>query len=229
MTNADSSHDTEPTPRPKQKSPNKQLRRSLAAWSRWLHIYLSMLSLAVILFFSATGLTLNHPERFFSEQTTQATGRLDPSWLNTGSAAPETWDEYDFSHEIKKLEVAEFLREKHSLRGKASDFLAFEDECELTFRGPGYVAIARLKRNTGTYTVDVTTSDLVTVVNDLHKGRHTGQGWSFVIDISAVVGTLVAVTGFLLTFFLRLRRGKGLIVFAAGGLLFLVMYYVATR
>ena len=229
MTNADSSHDTEPTPRPKQKSPNKQLRRSLAAWSRWLHIYLSMLSLAVILFFSATGLTLNHPEWFFSEQTTQATGRLDPSWLNTGSADPETWDEYDFSHEIKKLEVAEFLREKHSLRGKASDFLAFENECELTFQGPGYVAIARLKRNTGTYTVDVTTSDLVTVVNDLHKGRHTGQGWSFVIDISAVVGTLVAVTGFLLIFFLRLRRGKGLIVFAAGSLLFLVMYYVATR
>jgi hypothetical protein len=214
---------------PKRKVSNKRFRRILASWSRWLHIYLSMLGLAVILFFSVTGLTLNHPDWFFSEHTSHATGEIRSDWLNTGAAPPAGWDEYDFSHEIEKLEIAEFLREEHGLRGKVSDFLAFEDECELTFQGPGYVAIARLKRNTGNYTVDVTTSDLVTVINDLHKGRHTGHNWSLVIDLSAVIGTLVAITGFALIFFLRSRRVKGLIVFAAGSFLFLVMYYIATR
>ena len=28
---------------------------------RWLHIYLSMFGLAAVLFFSVTGITLNHP------------------------------------------------------------------------------------------------------------------------------------------------------------------------
>jgi hypothetical protein len=82
---------------------------------------------------------------------------------------------------------------------------------------------------TGDYSVYITTNDLVTVMNDLHKGRHTGQGWSWVIDLSAVIGTLVAMTGFLLIFFLRLRRRKGLFVCAIGTLLFVVMYLFATK
>ena len=150
-------------------------------------------------------------------------------WLDTGSRSPEDWDEYDFSHAVSKLEISEFLRDRHRLRGKVSDFLAFEDECELTFQGPGYVAIARVKRMTGDYSVYITTNDLVTVMNDLHKGRHTGQGWSWVIDLSAVIGTLVAMTGFLLIFFIRLRRRKGLFVCAIGTLLFVVMYLFATK
>ena len=32
----------------------------------WLHIYVSMLGLAAVLFFSVTGLTLNHPDWFFA-------------------------------------------------------------------------------------------------------------------------------------------------------------------
>ena len=36
-------------------------KKELAKLSRWLHIYLSMVSFAIVLFFSVTGLTLNHP------------------------------------------------------------------------------------------------------------------------------------------------------------------------
>ena len=67
---------------------------------------------------------------------------MTTDWLDTGSRSPEDWDEYDFSHAVSKLEISEFLRDRHRLRGKVSDFLAFEDEYELTFQGPGYVAIA---------------------------------------------------------------------------------------
>ena len=121
----------------------KALRRWLALWSRWLHIYLSMFGLAVILFFSVTGLTLNHPDWFFEEYSVQSTGNLRLDWLNTNAPPPVDWDENDFSHEIAKLEVAEFLRAEHGLRGSVSDFMAFEDECELTFEGPGYAGTAR--------------------------------------------------------------------------------------
>lgn len=205
----------------------KTLRRWLALWSRWLHIYLSMFGLAVILFFSATGLTLNHPDWFFDEHTVQATGTMRQAWLQTDSPPPADWDENDYSHAIAKLEVAEYLRAEHQLRGTVSDFLAFEDECELTFEGPGYAAIARVDRKTGDYTIDTTTNDLVTILNDLHKGRHTGRAWSWVIDVSAVIGTLVAVTGFALIFFLRLRRLRGIVTALVGGLLLGVLYFVA--
>lgn len=54
------------------------------------------------------------------------------------------------------------------------------------------------------------------VINDLHKGRDSGGVWAMVIDISAVLMTLVSITGFVLIFFLIKRRFSGLMVFAAG-------------
>lgn len=45
----------------------RKLNLRFAALIRWIHIYLSMISLAAILFFSVTGVTLNHPSWFFGE------------------------------------------------------------------------------------------------------------------------------------------------------------------
>lgn len=186
-----------------------------------------MFGSAVILFFSVTGLTLNHPDWFFEESLTQHSGQIDAAWLNSEASPPEDWDEYDFSHQVQRLEVSEFLREQHGLRGTVTDFLAFEDECEVTFQSPGYSATARITRQSGDYTVDVLANDLVTVMNDLHKGRHSGETWSWVIDVSAVIGTLVGISGFVLIFFLRLRRVPGLLTAVAGGLLTWYLYTVA--
>ena len=208
--------------------PAKRMRRILASWSRWLHIYLSMFGLAVILFFSITGLTLNHPDWFFDEQTIQSTGSLNTQWLNQPGSPPADWDEYDYSHEISKLEVAERLRAEHSLHGSVTDFLAFEDECEVTFQGPGYAATARIARESGDYTLDVTANDFVTIMNDLHKGRHTGTVWSWTIDASAIIGTLVAMSGFILIFFLKLRRRTGIITAVSGTVVGWALYVIAT-
>jgi hypothetical protein len=52
-------------------------KRRLAALSRWLHIYLSMASFAILLFFAVTGLTLNHAERFSAQpRATQIKGKM---------------------------------------------------------------------------------------------------------------------------------------------------------
>lgn len=209
-------------------SPSKPVRRAIAFWSRWLHIYLSMFGMATVLFFSVTGLTLNHPDWFFEENTRSVSGTLNTDWLNTGNPPPSDWDEYDFSHTVEKLQVAEFLRLEHRLTGSVSDFLAFEDECEVTFQGPGYAATARIDRATGDYTLDVTANDLVTIMNDLHKGRHSGATWSWVIDVSAILSALIAVSGFLLIFFLKLKRRSGLVVSVVGLAVMVAMYWVAT-
>lgn len=213
--------------RSKQRIPKKRLQRWVASWSRWLHIYLSLFGLAVILFFSITGLTLNHPDWFFKETLTQVDGTLDRKWLHLDQPPPTDWDQNDLGHEVDKLRVAERLRAEHGLHGHVSDFLVFEEECELTFEAPGYAATARINRDDGRYTIDILSNDLVTIMNDLHKGRHTSRPWKWLIDVSAVIGVLTGLSGFVLIFFLRLKRATGLITAAIGMLVAYGVYAVS--
>ena len=57
---------------------------------------------------------------------------------------------------------------------------------------------------------------LVALLNDLHKGRHSGAVWSWVIDISAIAIALLCIAGLgILLQAPRYRRG-GLALFFAG-------------
>jgi uncharacterized protein len=208
--------------------PNKKaFHRWVAKWSRWLHIYLSMMSLGIIFFFSITGLTLNHPDWFYRETTKQFEGSLNTSWLHLKQSPPSGWNEVDYGHEINKLEVVEYLRSNHRLSGHVSEFLTFEDACEVNFQGPGYASTAQIHRADGTYKLSVTQNDLVSILNDLHKGRHTGPVWSWVIDLSAIISALVALSGFVLIFYLRLNRTRRLVISLIGGLFAIGLMWLA--
>ncbi|MFN5438089.1 MAG: PepSY-associated TM helix domain-containing protein, partial [Planctomyces sp.] len=209
------------------RSSRRWIQRQLAVWSRWLHIYLSLMSFGAILFFSITGLTLNHPDWFFSESTKTVEGTVPREWLHLQQPPPENRDESDYGHEVDRLAVVEFLRGEHGLSGRMTEFLSFQDECEVTFQGPGYAATARIRRDDGTYSISVISNDLVSMLNDLHKGRHTGAEWSVVIDISAIISALVAITGLILVFFLKLHRKLRLSLAVAGILLILWMFRIA--
>jgi uncharacterized protein len=199
-------------------------RRTLAirfaALIRWLHIYLSMFGLASVLFFSVTGLTLNHPDWFFAgaERSVQAEGRMDPKWLRGGATAAPSGlpQESDPAGQVAKLEVVEYLRTAHGVRGALADFQVDETQCVVSFKSPGYAADAFIDRASGRYDVTQTYQGVVAVRNDLHKGRDSGFVWSVLIDVSAVVLTLIALTGLVLLFYLKLRRGPGLVVILIG-------------
>src|SRR5215210_2520816 len=77
-----------PSP-PRRRPFRRRLAIRFAAVMLWLHIYLSMFGLAAVLFFSVTGLTLNHPDWFFAgaERSVQARGRMDPKWLHPPASA----------------------------------------------------------------------------------------------------------------------------------------------
>lgn len=191
----------------------RRLSIRLAAVTLWLHVYVSMFGLAVVLFFSVTGITLNHPDWFFAgaENSVQAEGHLDTSWLRRGSGS-----ETDPSQGVAKLEVVEHLRKAHGIRGALAEFRVDEAECAVSFKGPGYEADAFIDRETGRYDLTQTAHGLVAVLNDLHKGRDTGPVWSVVIDVSAVLLTLISLTGLILLFYLKLRRRPGLVIALLG-------------
>src|SRR4051812_38649845 len=159
----------------------RRLGPKLASFVRWLHTYLSMFALAALLFFSLTGITLNHPRLFFDGVATSvdSTGRLDPEWVRGGGSAS------DSQAGIKRLEVVEHLRREHGLRGALASFTTDEDECVVTLKGPGYSADAFIRRADGTYRVTEERQGVFAVLNDLHKGRDTGPIWSAMVDISA--------------------------------------------
>ena len=66
------------------------VKKLTVTWARWLHIYLSMVTFAILLFFAVTGLTVNHPEWFASQQkTAQYKGRVAMDWVRPPPA--KTW------------------------------------------------------------------------------------------------------------------------------------------
>jgi hypothetical protein len=209
----------------------RSLRRRLAIrfakLVRWLHIYLSMFGLAAVLFFSATGVTLNHPDWFFgeAERSVRSEGQIDPRLLHTGGpSGPPAESDGDATAQVAKLEVVESLRKAHGIRGALAEFKVDDAECVIAFKGPGYSADAFIDRDTGHYTLTQSFHGVIAVLNDLHKGRDTGLVWSILIDISAVLLTFISLSGLILLFYLKLRRKPGLVVALVGGLVVLILF-----
>jgi hypothetical protein len=194
----------------------KLIRKYSASWSRWIHIYLSMFSLVSLLFFAVTGLTLNHTEWFEDMQTTsRMEGSMTGAWVAPGD-----------SSNVAKLEVVEYLRKEHHISGAVGEFAIDEEQCTISFNGPGYTADVFINRADGNYEVSETKTGLWGIMNDLHKGRDAGQGWSWLIDISAILMIIVSLSGLMMLFFLKKKRMAGLLMIVLGGLAVGLIYWL---
>lgn len=190
-------------------------KQRFAVVSRWLHIYLSIVSFAIVFFFAVTGLTVNHTEWFSDQQrTVSQKGKVEEKWVKTSN-----------DEAVAKLEIVEQLRRDHHIQAALSDFRIDETQCTASFKGPGYSADTFISRETGDYELTENRMGFVAVINDLHKGRDTGKAWSILIDLSAIFMTLVSLTGMALIFFLKRRRISGLIMTAIGGIACYLVYW----
>lgn len=196
------------TPRPR---PKPGLKQRLASPMRWLHIYSSMFGLVAILFFSVTGILLNHPSWTLGsgEKEEIRKGTMPAVWLGSGGKEPA------------KLEVVEHLRKHERVRGLVDDFSSDDSECTVTFKGPAYSADVFIDRESGDYEITQRSSGLVAMMNDLHKGRDAGTAWSWVIDLSAILLIIVSLTGIGLLLYIKRRRRNGFLT-TVGGLLVLL-------
>jgi uncharacterized protein len=206
----------------------RKLSIRFAKLMRWLHIYLSMFGLATVLFFSVTGITLNHPDWVFGqvERRREAEGQVKLNWIRREVAVTESHadDRGDRSNEVAKLDVVEHLRKTQAIRGALTEFRVDDGECMVSFKGPGYSADAFIDRESGHYNLTEIDHGLIALINDLHKGRDTGPIWSVLIDISAGLMTLISVTGLVLLFYLKLRRVAGLIVALVGAVVIVLVF-----
>lgn len=191
------------------------LKRNFANWTRWLHLYLSMLSFAALLFFSVTGITLNHTDWIEGkEKVEQVEGDLEAGWVKGDLA------------KVEELKVVEYLRNNYAIKAPLSDFTTEETECSFSFKGPGFNADGFIDRTNGHYELTITRYGLIAIINDLHKGRDSGKEWAWLIDISAVLMILVSITGFLMLFLMKKKLISGLIITALGTIAMVVVYYL---
>jgi hypothetical protein len=187
----------------------RPLRLRVHTVLRWLHIYTSMASLVVVLFFAATGVTLNHPSWLAAESTRDFTGKMPPTWK---SAQGVDW-----------LVVAEYLRSTHGLHGTVTDRNADDAQASLTFKAPGYGADAYIEMTDGSYKLTVSYQGAVGVLNDLHRGRDAGGTWAWLIDVSGYFLVALSLTGLGLLWYLKKVRLKGFATMIVGGVVVVVL------
>lgn len=189
----------------------RPFRLRVHAWLRWLHIYISMFTLLVVLFFALTGITLNHPEWSFGmEQTT----------TDVAGTLPEGWRQ---GETVDWLRVAEHLRAEHGVRGTPQDYRIDDFDGSLAFRGPAYSADAFIDPATGSYQMSIVELGTVGWLNDLHRGRDAGSAWKWLVDLSGVFLTLVALTGIGILWYLKRVRTSALTTMAVGVVVLLLL------
>ncbi|GAB4148761.1 MAG: PepSY-associated TM helix domain-containing protein [Planctomycetota bacterium] len=187
--------------------------RKLPLAVRWLHTYLSLLGFAAALFFSATGLFLNHAARFEGEmpRLAEREGTMPPEVVPAAGGSLAA--------------AVDWLRERHSLRGSLAESRLSASGGTLAFKGPAFSAEVEFELPSGRYRVRTESMGLVALLDDLHKGRDSGNGWSWLIDASAAVMALSSVTGLWLLLYLKKRRGAGLWTAAVGAAALFAVYF----
>lgn len=196
-------------------APKRPLRLRINTSLRWLHTYLSMFTMLVVLFFAVTGITLNHPDWTFGmdERTSETKGTLPKEWIE--------------GKEIRWLDVAERMRTEHRVHGVVGNYTSDDQEGSLTFKAPGYSADMFFDRHSGEYTLTEVRQGFMAVANDFHRGRDAGPGWSLMVDLSGFFLAIVSLTGFGIMLYLKKIRTKSLVVAGIGVMLMLVLMYLA--
>lgn len=169
--------------------------KGVQSWARRLHIYISMALLFVVLFFSITGITLNRPDWFVSNKPT-----VTEQELSIPSEVVFVGDSFKPNQEG----ILRYLQQHADIAGHPSaldsyieskDRELIEAEISFDYKGPGFSSSVFIEPLTQNVRIETTHYGLVAVLNDLHKGRNTGEIWKWFIDITALLMVVFVLTG----------------------------------
>jgi hypothetical protein len=181
-------------------------------WSRTLHIYISMLGLLAVIFFSVTGIMLNHEEWF---------GFSTPHIVKEEGSLPEAMDK-----EPDKLAIVEKLRKEFGATGAMDAFEVEDDHLTISFKSPGRHTDATIQRADGHAEVSLESYGFSGRFVDLHRGTDAGPAWRFIIDATAVLLLITCATGLLLWCLVPKWRPLGLAALAVCLIGCAIVYFV---
>lgn len=171
-------------------------RNQLRQW-HWIS---SAVSLMGLLLFAVTGFTLNHAAQIEAQpKITKIEKQVPPATL-AGLAS--------VTANVPLTPVqATAIRSAVGIDVRGATVDADDDGIYLTLSAPGADSTLEISRIDGHATYERTDRGLIAVLNDLHKGRHSGPVWAMFIDLIAIACVVFAVTGLgLLWLYARGRR-----------------------
>ena len=187
------------------KKPNGgSLKGELFRQSRIWHGYLSAFAFIALIFFSITGLLLNHPAWFEGKDDAPSKDQvltLAPADLARAKAAADPGPV-----------LAEAIGKQVDLIGGYKSAETVDDEVLLSFESVKGRSDVTVNLTTGTAEAAVQRSDAVTVLNELHRGKNSGKAWGLVIDATAILVLVLSIIGYVLFFSLRFRLRTSLIL-----------------
>ncbi len=179
-------------------------------WMKTMHQWhwvSAAISLAGLVLFSITGITLNNAALFEGSHVTTQHQLALPSDVH---ADIQAWAEkFTDARLIAKGNQAtpapvlpknleSWLNQALNIRiaGRPAEISA--DEVYVSLPEPGGDAWLAIDLTAGTLEYERMQRGWVAYLNDLHKGRHTGTAWGWFIDLLAIACVVFALTGLVL-------------------------------
>ncbi|WDF73885.1 PepSY-associated TM helix domain-containing protein [Novosphingobium sp. KACC 22771] len=184
-------------------------------WQRQFHTWhwiSAAISLIGMLFFAITGITLNHAGAFAaSPRVVDRNGQLSVGALRLLKGHAPTGP--------LPAPVASAVEQAVHIDISGRDAEWAEDAITVNLPRPGGDGFVSINPADGAITAELTDRGLLSLANDLHKGRNAGGPWVWFLDIFAGACVIFTLTGLLLLHLHSKRRpstwplvGLGLIV-----------------
>lgn len=191
-------------------------------WLKTLHEWhwiSSALCLVGILFFSITGVTLNHSAQIEASPEVIQRKAILPDELRTALAGADSASDPALPAALREWISKTMDVEVGARMGEWS-----EGEIYVSMPRAGGDAWLSIDRASGAIEYEKTDRGWISWFNDLHKGRNTGTAWAWFIDVFALACVVFSVSGF---FLLQMHARQRSMTWPMVGLGLLVMVLIA--
>lgn len=174
--------------------------------ARIWHGYLSALAFLALIFFSATGILLNHPDWLQSDPVapSEQAFTLAPEDLARVRAAPDP-----------PAEIAKLAAGRLDLAGAYRSGETAGKDVFIRMDGVRGLSDIRADLETGEVAAVVERYPAIPVLNGLHRAEHSGQAWRLAVDAIAILLIVTSLLGLVLFLSLRFRLATSLALIGA--------------
>jgi hypothetical protein len=175
-------------------APNaKQRRLFWMQQMRLWHWISSAACLAGLLLFALTGITLNHAAQIEAKpKVVDRHAQLPRDLMGVLAAVPA-----DAKGPLP-APIAQWIAKDLSVQVAAKPVDWSADEAYVSLPRPGGDASLTIERESGAVEYEKTTRGMISLLNDLHKGRNAGPAWGWFIDVFAASCLIFSITGLVL-------------------------------
>lgn len=188
---------------------------------RKIHIYSALPVLILMVFFSVTGILLNHPELEVGEVNNQVTEIALPQWTEE---LPD-WQNNFSSHSLVLLQ---WLDKTHGIRGVdfSTEWDDYDELLILNLTSPNGSIVVEVFFEEQRISLDHRQLSTFAMLNNLHRAKHVSGFWRALSDISAICMLLFCLSGLWLVVVNRFERVPANIAMLMGGSIFIFSVYL---